>query len=166
MNWQFIVFGHNEHQIPMARQMAKELGMTFSLKIPDDPEGISPIRNEKWVREQVGAIDRKEYLEKTGRHFVRSICYMLWNQPQIHWDGTIHGCYRNPEQPFKGNVFEQPLMEALQSEELEYAKAMLMGQAPEDSNIPCTKCELYQTLKSTGNWLTHKEIWANRLRLG
>lgn len=166
MNWQFIVFGHNEHQIPEARQMARERGMTFSLKIPDDPEGISPIRNKKWVREQVGAIDRKEYLEKTGRHFVRGICYMLWNQPQIHWDGAVHGCYRNPEQPFKGNVFEQPLMEALQSEELVYTKAMLMGQAPENSTIPCYKCELYKALKTTGNWLTHKEIWAHRLRLG
>lgn len=113
----------------------------------------------------MGAVDRKEYLEKTGRHAVRSICYMLWNQPQIHWDGTIHGCYRNPEQPFEGNVFEQPLMEVLRSEELEHAKAMLMGEASEDTNLPCYKCELYHALKSTGNWLTREEIWANRLRL-
>lgn len=47
MNWQFIIFGHNEHQIPQVAQMAKESGMTFSLKIPDDPDGFSPVRNKE-----------------------------------------------------------------------------------------------------------------------
>jgi MoaA/NifB/PqqE/SkfB family radical SAM enzyme len=166
LNWQFIVFGHNEHQISNARQMAKELSMSFSLKISDDPEGISPIRNKALVREQTGFADRAEFLKKTGRHFVRGMCYMLWNQPQIHWDGSIHGCYRNPGRPFKGNVFQQPLIEALRSEELEYTRAMLMGKVPDDSVIPCHDCELYQVLQESGNWLTEQEIWSNRLSLG
>src|SRR6516164_3596961 len=34
--WQFVVFGHNEHEIPMAREMAARLGMDFYTKISWD----------------------------------------------------------------------------------------------------------------------------------
>ena len=27
--WQFVVFGHNEHEIPIAREMTERLGMKF-----------------------------------------------------------------------------------------------------------------------------------------
>ena len=33
MKWQFIIFGHNEHELPQARQMAEELGMVFKPKL-------------------------------------------------------------------------------------------------------------------------------------
>src|SRR5947208_2874852 len=30
LRWQFVVFGHNEHELPAARRVAEELGMEFS----------------------------------------------------------------------------------------------------------------------------------------
>jgi len=33
LTWQFIVFGHNEHEIETARKMAGELGMGFRAKM-------------------------------------------------------------------------------------------------------------------------------------
>jgi hypothetical protein len=29
LQWQFVVFGHNEHEIPLARKMATEFGISF-----------------------------------------------------------------------------------------------------------------------------------------
>jgi MoaA/NifB/PqqE/SkfB family radical SAM enzyme len=29
LSWQFVVFGHNEHEIPLAREMANSLNMSF-----------------------------------------------------------------------------------------------------------------------------------------
>ena len=43
LRWQFVVFGHNEHEIPIAREMARKLGMTFVTKISWN-QTISPIR--------------------------------------------------------------------------------------------------------------------------
>jgi MoaA/NifB/PqqE/SkfB family radical SAM enzyme len=33
LTWQFVVFGHNEHEIPLAREMAISLNMSFKLKM-------------------------------------------------------------------------------------------------------------------------------------
>ena len=166
LNWQFIVFGHNEHEIPKAREMAKRLGMTFNIKLPEDPNNISPVKNEEWVRKIAGAADRKEYLEKTHKHYIRGGCYMLWNAPQIDWDGSIHGCYRVPNKTFTGNAFEQPLSEWYHSEDLQYARDMLMNKVPEDKNSPCYECDLYKALSANKNWITEEELWTNRLRIG
>ena len=35
--WQFVVFGHNEHEIPIAREMAERLGMKFRTKLTGTP---------------------------------------------------------------------------------------------------------------------------------
>ena len=31
--WQFVVFGHNEHESPIARKLAGDLGMEFRMKL-------------------------------------------------------------------------------------------------------------------------------------
>ena len=36
VRWQYVAFGHNEHEIDKARQMAKELNMSFYLKLSWD----------------------------------------------------------------------------------------------------------------------------------
>jgi MoaA/NifB/PqqE/SkfB family radical SAM enzyme len=166
LHWQFIVFGHNEHEIPKAREMAKSLGMSFNVKLPEDPDNFSPVRDEEWVRQVAGAVDRKEFLQRTRKHYIRGGCYMLWNAPQINWDGSIHGCYRVPNKTFSGNAFEQPLAEWYHSEDLQYARDMLMNKVPEDENSPCYECDLFKALSSSNNWITEEEIWANRQRLG
>ena len=46
LNWQFVVFGHNEHEIPLARKLAGELDMKFSPKLSWDPKfSPSEIKN-------------------------------------------------------------------------------------------------------------------------
>ena len=44
--WQFVVFGHNEHEIPKARKLAHELNMSFVTKMAWDSD-YSPIRNKE-----------------------------------------------------------------------------------------------------------------------
>ena len=53
LGWQFVVFGHNEHEIPVARELAKSLGMVFSTKISWDSK-FSPVRDKEFVRKQTG----------------------------------------------------------------------------------------------------------------
>jgi MoaA/NifB/PqqE/SkfB family radical SAM enzyme len=49
LNWQFIVFGHNEHEIETARNTANNLNMTFSIKL--NYSSFSPIKNYDFVKE-------------------------------------------------------------------------------------------------------------------
>jgi MoaA/NifB/PqqE/SkfB family radical SAM enzyme len=62
LRWQFVVFGHNEHEIPAAREMAQNLGMGFYTKLTWDAN-FSPIRDGAFVRAQTGwrSITREEY---------------------------------------------------------------------------------------------------------
>jgi MoaA/NifB/PqqE/SkfB family radical SAM enzyme len=65
--WQFVVFGHNEHEISMAREMAEKLGMEFSAKLTWDTT-FSPIRDAELVRGQTGwrSISREEFEQQQG----------------------------------------------------------------------------------------------------
>jgi hypothetical protein len=154
LKWQFVVFGHNEHELPLARQMAAELGMGFSPKLTWD-DSFSPLRNPEFVREQVGrgVATRQEYEERTGSDYMGSICHQLWDAPQVNWDGKLLGCCRNFWGDFGGNAFRDGLLPAINGAKMRYARDMLLGRRPARDDIPCTNCEIYRTMCRNGNWL-------------
>ncbi len=96
MRWQYILFGHNQHEVGEARALAAELGMDFVIKLSWD-EDFSPIQDAESARQQLGIdhIRRSEQLADTGQDYMQDTCLQLWNFPQINWDGKILGCCRN-----------------------------------------------------------------------
>ncbi len=155
--WQFVVFGHNEHEIEDARRLARELGMDFRLKLSWDPH-FSPVRNPKAVRKELGAADREEYEQVIGRSYASGTCGLLWNQPQINWDGRVLGCCRNFWGEFGGNAFSDGLEAAVNSEGMRYARKMLLGLRPAASGIPCSTCSEYERMAATGAWLDRRKL--------
>jgi MoaA/NifB/PqqE/SkfB family radical SAM enzyme len=152
--WQFVIFGHNERDIPAARQMARELSMSFRTKLSWDPR-FSPIRDEDLVRRESGvdAATRDEFKAKTGGDLMEGTCHQLWGRPQINWDGKLLGCCRNFWGEFGGNVFTDGLATCLDGEKMRYARDMLRGRQPPRDDIPCTTCEIYQHNRARGRWL-------------
>jgi MoaA/NifB/PqqE/SkfB family radical SAM enzyme len=158
LSWQFIVFGHNEHEIAAAKRMAAELGMTFRPKISWDDD-VSPVRNPELVRIQTGLRPtREEHYRATGTNYLRPICYQVWHSPVLNWDGRVMGCCRNFWGEFGGNAFRDGLAESLEGPGLQRARRMLMGRDEPTSGVPCTTCELYLDMKRDGNWITEKEL--------
>ncbi len=155
--FQFVVFGHNEHEIERAIMLSRMLKMEIYFKLNFFPDAMS-VYNRDRVRQVIGYADRKEYLEKEEKHYCRYKCYELWLSPQINWDGKLLGCSRNIWGVFGSNVFESGLMDAINSEKIRYARAMLMGRAPAREDMPCMKCGIYQSMAQYGNWITEKEI--------
>jgi MoaA/NifB/PqqE/SkfB family radical SAM enzyme/mannose-6-phosphate isomerase-like protein (cupin superfamily) len=154
MTWQFVAFGHNEHEIAKARDMAAELKMDFYVKLSfgDLYTGkiFSPIKNRELIRKECGVdcADRQEYFEKHGeRYLQKTTCAQLWKNPQIHADGRLLGCSINYQQDY-GNVFEEGLLECINNEKMNYARQMLLGQKPPREDIPCSKCIYYQTMRT------------------
>ena len=152
--WRFIVFGHNEHEIPKAREMAGELGMGFRTKLSWDPE-FSPIRDEEFVKRELGVdvASRAEYKQARGADYMQHLCLELWSKPQINWDGKVLGCSRNFWGEFGGNAFADGLDAAVNGERISYAREMLLGRLPGREDLPCATCDIYLDMKVKGQWL-------------
>jgi len=164
LTWQFVVFGHNEHEIPVAREMAAALGMSFYTKISWDSK-FSPIRDIEFVRGQTGerAVTRQEYEQIHGRAYVSATCNQLWDEPQINWDGKNLGCCRNFWGDFGGNAFVDGLRACYDHEKIRYARAMLRGRKPPRNDIPCSTCDIYLSMKRHSDWI-RRNIWRHHLR--
>lgn len=155
--FQFVIFGHNEHETERAIMLSKMLKMEIHLKLNCFSD-IMPVYNRDSVRQFVGYADRREYMEKEKMHYQRHECYALWLSPQINWDGKLLGCCRNKWGVFGGNVFESGLMDAINNEKIRYAREMLMGRLPAREDMPCMKCAVYQSMAQYDNWITEKEL--------
>jgi len=164
LTWQFIIFGHNTHEIGPARQMAKDLNMLFFLKLSYDDlytDLFSPVKDadRDLIRREtgLGVSDRKEYLEKTGKEYMERMCAQLWLRPQINFDGKVFGCCVNYWGDF-GNAFQEGLSKCLNNEKMNYARQMLLGLKESREDIPCTICKFYKSRKKRADWIKPDDI--------
>jgi len=141
--WQFVVFGHNQHQIQEARRMAGSLNMDFKLKF-NAHDDYSPVQDTDSLRQEMGASSRREYRQRYNKLYM-FCCHQLWTAPQINWDGRLLGCCVNKWGDF-GNVFESGLEECLKSGKYRYAKRMIAGKSPAKKDIPCFYCSRYREM--------------------
>lgn len=160
MHWQFVIFGHNEHEIDAARKMARDLKMYFLLRL-NVSNTYSSVKNKEIIRKKVlgGYSSREEYYRRNNMaHRQKIICSQLWNSPQINWDGRLLGCCLNYWDDF-GNVLSNGIQGGFNSERMIYARNMLRGRAPAREDIPCYFCLYYKMMKKTGNWISMPEIY-------
>ncbi len=146
LRWQFIAFGHNEHEIPKAKEMAEKLNMEFYLKLNYDSD-FAPVKDPNFVKEAGGIkyASREEYKKKNKKEYALP-CKQFWLSPQINWDGKLLGCCANIYSDF-GNDFESSLDHCLQSEKYTYTKNMLLGKVSSRDDIPCTHCSIFKSSK-------------------
>jgi MoaA/NifB/PqqE/SkfB family radical SAM enzyme len=159
LDWQFVVMGHNEHEIELARAMARARGMQFLPRLSWSADH-SPVVNQDLVRIQtgLGAASRQEFREKKGVEYTRDICYQLWRAPVINWDGKMLGCCVNYWGDFGGNVFADGLGASMRNPRLEYARQMLQGKAEPRPEIPCATCDQYQAMRRAGGWIQEEVL--------
>jgi MoaA/NifB/PqqE/SkfB family radical SAM enzyme len=163
LTWQFVVFGHNEHELPLARSMAAGLGMHFSPKRSWDSK-FSPVKDRAFVKKQTGwsEITREEYEAKNGSEYMRDVCAALWESPRVNWNGKILGCCWNSWADFGGNAFTEGYIPASNSDKINYARAMLLGRVPPRDDIPCARCANYSSMKQRGNFMAEQELARRR----
>lgn len=155
--YKFIVWGYNEHELDLARKLAKKLKMEIEFERPWNDK-TSPIQNQQAVDEAIGTTWHRdsytEQLEKFNQGEVMFFdCDFMWNQPQINWDGKLLGCCCLYWDDFGANAFKDGFLNALNSPKYVYAKNMLMGKAEPRDDIPCSKCEIYQELREKNIWM-------------
>ena len=151
LNWKFVIFGHNEHEVKKAKRMAKKLGMEIFFATNWDPD-FSPATDLEQVKKLTGVTGVTHTPHSRLKQFLNKeidwyYCNFLWEAPQINWDGQILGCCSLYDKNFGDNVFEDGLMNALNNPKMIYAKNMVTGKAPALKCIPCTDCYVYKDLK-------------------
>lgn len=159
LSWQFVVFGHNEHEIPKARNLANNLNMDFSTKMAWNSL-YSPIRDKKFVELQTNWANttREDVENKDNTHYVRHVCYSLWHSPKINWDGKVIGCCWNSWGEFGGNAFKDEYISCINNENINYARGMLLGNYNLKNGLPCSTCPMYIKMKDKNQYLNIDEI--------
>jgi hypothetical protein len=161
LRWQMVAFPHNAHEVGAARALAAELGMVFHLKANWDPtnapivppEGVaaaSPAQTTA-VPEAVEAPAAAPPL--SGEDMSTHYCAQLWEEPQVNFDGKLLGCCVNTWGTFGPNVFEVGLSQALGGEKIDYARRMLLGQAPPRDDVPCASCGIFTQRAAAREWI-------------
>lgn len=148
LRWQFVVFGHNEHELPLARQLAGQLNMEFHPKKNWDAS-FSPLRDQEFVQREAGW---------PGTALGVNNCLDLWTAPQVNYDGKLLGCCVNFWGDFGPNVFEHGLEQTLQGPKMRHAREVLMGRAEPSDDLPCGNCSHYRALRRAGRWVRPEEV--------
>ena len=150
LTWQFIVFGHNEHEIDDAMAMAESLGMKFRLKLSSD-ELHSPVREKSRLRTELGASSRSEWEELHNAPYLVP-CRQLWEEPQVNWNGRLLGCCINLWEDF-GSVLEDGLEACLQHPRYEAMRRLVTGGSSGYDDLPCHRCRVLAAMERTGRFV-------------
>jgi len=154
---QFILFGHNEHELEKVHVLARMLNMNVFVRMNRSPDQFG-IRDRERIRRIYGYADRQEFREATGTIYCRDLCLCLWRSPQVNWDGRLLGCPNNKHSFFAGQVLGRDFMIEINNERMTYARRMLLGAAPPRDDIPCSTCSWYRQMRELSLWITPKEV--------
>jgi MoaA/NifB/PqqE/SkfB family radical SAM enzyme len=155
--FQFILFGHNEHELEKAYVLARMLNMKVFVKLNRAPDRLA-LRDRTRIRRLYGYADRQEYRAVTGMIYCRDLCLCLWRAPQVNWDGRLLGCPCNKHSAFAASVFNGSFMAEINNERMTYARRMLLGEAPPRDDIPCSTCSWYRQIREHSLWITSEEL--------
>ena len=155
LSWQFIIFGHNEHELPQVKSLCKDLKMVFYPRL--NHSNFSPIINKEFVREESGlnVATRDEYKAKYKKTYKRPCCQLMYS-PQVNWNGDLLGCCVNKWKSF-GNVFKEGLTNCLNSDLYTHTISVLYGKESVTEEMPCFKCPTYADIKN--NPISETEIY-------
>lgn len=152
MYYQFILFGHNEHEIEKARELAKKNNMIIKYAV-NFVENYSPVKN----REKVLKLTKLKTLDSHTEYFFNLyknnpyewfFCKEFFESPVFNWNGEFLGCCNEYINTYGINVFKEGMLKALNDERILYAKAMLTNfKVKPRGDIPCSKCFVYDYLK-------------------
>lgn len=94
LSWQFIIFGHNEHELPVVKELCCKYSMVFNPKLNHSP--FSPVVDRDFVRKEsgLGVADRAEFKEQNNKEY-KAPCYHCFTSPQVNWNGLVLGCSVN-----------------------------------------------------------------------
>lgn len=143
LQWQYILMDHNECDVEKAIQMAEELNMKIWFKYECVRGKIEPKDREKLKKlTGLNELSLEEYNDAHIRTYGSGMCYDMIINPQVNWDGRLLGCCMLWDEDFGVNVFQNGLVESLNSSYYLDTVFLLLGMKKLDSEMksPCIHC--------------------------
>ena len=150
LTWQFIPFGHNEHEIELAKKKAKELNMEIRFR-RNWTLDYSPIKNKELVEKQTAikiVSNKEEHNKDTFENRRLYGCYTLFYTPQFDYNGDLIGCCHVTHNKFGANLFKDGLLNSLNSKTFIKVKENLANAQPLSvKSAPCSTCSRYKIIE-------------------
>jgi MoaA/NifB/PqqE/SkfB family radical SAM enzyme len=149
INWQFLVFRHNEHEIEKAKALGKELGVDVvatspaAIPWPDwvpQKEGahLYPERKEPGAGAQT-LLNRNDYLKLKSAS--SPLCVWPWIAAVVNANGSVSPCCgTEDEKDDYGNALETALRRLFNNKNFLTARAFLASSRFSGAGNACTRC--------------------------
>ncbi len=131
VEWQFLVFKHNEHEIEAAKSIACDIGVDNLVFLPAYTED-----------ETFDATNPKYRLPKASPLSKPSDCKHLWSTLTFHWNGiVVPCCYDYPELVSYGNLYTETIDELWNNKYFQQSRNLVINdQISEYDNLYCIQC--------------------------
>ncbi len=144
--WRFIVFRHNQHEVPLVEPMAREIGVeteivrmrTDMAKEITESVRASIERDQEWIPTEstysAYDLDRKRRKQPT-------VCWRPWTETAINWDGSVSPCCAvwNKDEDY-GNINQQSFIQIWNNEQYVAARQAILGRKDAPETI-CSTCK-------------------------
>lgn len=143
----FILFEHNEADLPYVADMARKYGMTTYYKV--DWSGKYQPKDVEMVKRITGF----DFQQKSKAFDLNSsnnnvFCQQMFFAPQINWDGRLLGCCTIFTKDWGVNVFEEGLEYSMNSGKYKNMLTMMLGGEKITGDLPCVGCRRYSAFES------------------
>jgi radical SAM protein with 4Fe4S-binding SPASM domain len=150
VEWQFIVFKHNEHEVDAARKLASEIGVDLLRFISPGvgPEDMHDLElQEKWMPRNPLYWERNPRLvEERGYVFDRA-CFYLYRSMFIYPGGGVTPCcFAHDDKWDFGNLYNNSVSEIWNNKTYKSARMLFSKSAPIEDRIEttCDKCTIFR----------------------
>lgn len=150
VEWQFVVFKHNENEMTEARKLASDLGVDLlrfvSPGVPPEDMHNAQLQ-EKWMPENPLYWERNPKLvEERGYLFDRT-CFYLYRSMFIYPGGGVTPCCfaHDDEQDF-GNLYTNSVSEIWNNKKYRSARMLFTKTVPREERVEtiCDKCTVFR----------------------
>ncbi|MFQ5515753.1 MAG: radical SAM/SPASM domain-containing protein [Myxococcota bacterium] len=144
--WLFHVFSHNEHEIPIARKLADDLGITLQLNVARTDMGKEIFETAEAALERDGhwlpAADEYCAYDREAKAAQREpMCRLPWKDTAIHWDGSVLACCSvYSEKHAYGNIHDESFRAIWNGELYREARREILGRSDTRDTI-CKTCK-------------------------
>lgn len=150
VEWQFIVFKHNEHEMAQARQLAAEIGVDLLRFVspgmqPEDMHNLD--LQEKWMPDNPLYWERNPQLVEDRGYVFDRACFYLYRSMFIYPGGGVTPCcFAHDDRQDFGNVYQNNVPEIWNNKMYRSARMLFARQAPSEGREEtiCDQCTVFR----------------------
>ena len=150
VEWQFIVFKHNEHEMDDARRLAAELGVDLlrfvSPGVPPEDMYDEQLQ-EKWMPNNPLFWERNPKLVEERGYVFDQPCFYLYRSMFIYPGGGVTPCcFAHDDRQDFGNLYVNSVEEIWNNKTYRSARSLFAKSPPTEDRVEtiCDKCAIFR----------------------